>query len=98
MSEPIENGQGLPEAVRRKLVETAELPTKGLTKANEGDCQLSVGIDTRGRVILEFGKAVRFVALPPEQALALGASIRNMAVKASGSVLTSGLGLQRPPR
>ncbi len=95
---PLEHGAGLPEEVRRRLVETAELPTKGLSQSNEGDCRLAVGIDTRGNVILEFGRSVRFLSLPPMQALQIADAIRNRAIQAQGSIMVTGLGLQPPPR
>ena len=84
---PLESGGALPESIRRDLVENAELPVQGLVQANEAQARLAVGISRDGQVVLEFGRAIRFVKLPVQQALQISKAIHAQAVKASGMIL-----------
>jgi len=93
---PVEGGPVLPEPVRRKLIETAGIKVEGLREANESQrAHLMVGIDGRGHVVLEFGRAIRHLTLKTKDARAIGQELIRRAIQAEGSIITR-IGL--PPK
>jgi hypothetical protein len=51
----------------RKLGATGDYPEGKLTASDEGALQFAVG-ERDGNVIIDFGKPVAWIAMPPEQA------------------------------
>ena len=58
-----------------------------LSKDDDGDLTISVGSD-KGRVVLEFGKPIKWLAWPPEQAIEFAKELERKArcVQATGGL------------
>ncbi|HEX3520845.1 MAG TPA: hypothetical protein VHT52_02020 [Stellaceae bacterium] len=62
---------------------TGDFPHGKLNDTDEGGLRIAIG-EEKGNVMIEFGKATAWIAMPPDRALAFAATIvrRAMMIKA----------------
>jgi hypothetical protein len=63
---------------------TGELPDGKIAPDDEGELRFAMGVTEGGEVFMDFGKPVKWVAFPPEQAMELGRMLTLNANRASG--------------